>query len=294
MDSVKLNIADIIIEVETETANLTFTDDQAHKKFIVEDGTPHIKLFAHYGKLPNIKLGKLIFDSESVWKLYSSIDDDKVVFTLHSPPNAETPYSIAVIDKSFRKGEIYLSNSALPEESPSPNPLNYPLDELIMLSILSKGYGIILHSACVSDNGRGMLFTGTSGAGKSTISAIWKNKDGVTVLTDERVIIKKENSRYVAYGTPWHGTAKIHSPEKTNLDGIFFIKHGKENNAKPLNKIDAVSRFIARAFPTYWDKEGMEFSLNFASAVVENVSCFELYFTPDDGVVDYVRSIKKQ
>lgn len=290
MNSVKLKIADIIIEALSETANLEFTDDQAHSKFIVKEGKPHIRLSAQYGTIPEIKLGDLIFDSESVWKLYS--DGNNMNFTFSSPPDAGEPYSIAVIDKDFTKGEIYLSDTALPEGCSAPNPLNYPLDELMMLSILSKGYGIILHSACVADGDRGMLFTGTSGAGKSTISGIWQGKKGVNVLTDERVIIRRKNGNFFAYGTPWHGTARIHSPGKIDLKGIYFIKHGEKNLAKPLNRIDAASSFIARGFPTYWDRKGMQFSLDFAAEVVESVPCYELAFKPDDEIIDYVRAIR--
>ncbi len=291
MNSVKLKIAGIIIEVVSDTANLAFTDDQAHIKFIVEDGEPHMRLTAHYGNLPQLNMGDMVFDSDSVWKLYS--DGKTMNFTFSSPPDAETPYCIAVINKDFTKGEIYLSDTAVPKECGAPNPLNYPLDELLMLSILSKGHGIILHSACISDEGEGMLFTGTSGAGKSTISEIWRGKDGVNVLTDERVIIKKEKGRFYAYGTPWHGTARIHSPGKAKLKGIYFIAHGSKNEAKELNRIDATSRFIARGFPTYWDKEGMQFSLDFASEVVESTPCFELAFKPDDEIIDYVRTNRK-
>jgi hypothetical protein len=234
-------------------------------------------------------LGQKIFDSGGVWKLYSN--DNKFIFTLSSPLDAPKPYSLAVLDRDFKKGEIYCTNLN-PSSTTIPGPLNYPMDELLMVNILSKGKGMLLHSNCVVDRGNGMLFTGTSGAGKSTMAEIWKGRDGVDVLTDERVVIRRENGKFFAYGTPWHGTAKIHSPEKALLKKIFFIKHGNENSAKLLNKTDAASRLVVRAFPTYWDAPGMKFTLDLATNIIENVPCYELPFLPDETVIDFVRRIE--
>ena len=288
MNSIKLKIADIIIQVCSENANVDFVEENASIRFIVKNGEPDLLLKAHYGEIPDIALGEEIFNSGGVWKLFSK--DNKFIFTLSSPPNAAKPYSIAIIDKDFKNGEIY--RAPLNSSSYIPNPLDYPIDEILMITILSKRKGLLLHSNCINDRGFGMLFTGTSGAGKSTMAEIWKGKDGIKVLTDERVIIRKENGSFFAYGTPWHETAKIHSPEKAVLKKIFFIRHGKENSAKLLDKIDAASRLMVRAFPTYWDPEGMNFTLGFASEIIEDIPCYELAFKPDEDIIDFVRGIK--
>lgn len=289
MESVKLKIGDIVIEVCSEEANLDFPEEQAHKRFVVEDGKPYLSLKAHYGKIPEISLGEKIFDSGGVWKLFSN--GNNFTFTLTSPPDALKPYSVAVLEKDFRNGEIYFAPID-PASSITPNPLNYPMDELLMVNILAMGKGVLLHSNCINDRGCGMLFTGTSGAGKSTMAEIWKGKEGVNILTDERVIIRRENGNFFAYGTPWHGTAMIHSPDRADLKKIFFIKHGKENSAKLLDKMDATSRFLVRAFPTYWNQKGMEFTLELASKVIENIPCYELAFKPDESIIEFVRNIK--
>ena len=105
-------------------------------------------------------------------------------------------------------------------------------------------------------------------------------------------IIRKENNRFYAYGTPWHSTAKIHSPDRAVLNKIFFITHGKENSARLLGKVDAISRLIIKTFPTYWDPEGMGFTLDFISQIVGNVPCYELPFKPDKNIIDFVRGIE--
>jgi len=289
MKSIKLKIADIIIEVWSEDSNLDFPEEQAHKRFLVEDGKPYLSLKTYYGEIPDISLGEEIFNSGGVWKLFSN--KNKFIFTLTSPLNAPKPYSIAVLDKDFKNGEIYLT-SLNPSSPYVPNPLNYPLDELLMVNILATGKGVLLHSNCINDRGSGMLFTGTSGAGKSTMALLWQGKSGVKVLTDERTVIRKENGKFFAYGTPWQGTARIHSPDRAALKKIFFIKHGEENSAKLLDKLDATSRLIVRAFPTYWNQEGMKFTVDFASEIIENIPCYELPFKPDDSVVEFVRGIE--
>jgi hypothetical protein len=62
---------------------------------------------------------------------------------------------------------------------------DYSLDKLLT----SKGI-YSLHASCASVNGKGIAFTGTSGAGKSTAAFVLMQK-GMPILTDERLFVYK-------------------------------------------------------------------------------------------------------
>jgi hypothetical protein len=166
------------------------------------------------------------------------------------------------------------------------------LGEIVMLSFLSRHRrGVILHACGVVDEGRGFLFCGVSGAGKSTMANIWKPTHA-TLLSDDRIIVRRMDGVLRMYGTPWHGDANVCDPGNAPLEKVFFIVHADRNYAKPISPIDAASRLLVRCFPPFWDKEGMEFVTNFLAEVAEEVPCYELGFVPDQSVVEFVRSME--
>jgi len=196
------------------------------------------------------------------------------------------PSRIAVLDSDFKSGDIYIEPS--PPSTVHSYPLDYPLDEVLMMNWLSRGWGIMMHACGVSDNGQSLIFSGTSGAGKSTVADIWKAEisklesrcikpsDNTILLSDDRVIIRKIDGRFFVFGTPWHGDSKVCSPEDAPLDKIFFLQQARENKVKKIDPIKAASRLIVCSFSPFWDKEGMEFTLNYCAELAQKIPCYEL------------------
>jgi hypothetical protein len=285
---VKIGIAGVVISVIPEGAFPGFGFDDAYRSFITED-EPEVILRLHYGKLTNdCNLGEKIFDSGSTWSFHRR--NGKYLLRISYSDENSIPNKIAMLEPDFRSGEIHISDHWSNKPIPS-NPLLYPLCELLMINLLSQGRGILTHSCGIDNNGKGMLFVGESGAGKSTLCNLWKGKKGVTVLSDDRIIVRKMGGRFWMYGTPWHGDAKVCSPERAPLEKIFFLKHAKMNEVKKIERIAAASKLLVCSFPTFWDKKGMEFTLGFIDELTREVPCYELSFVPDERVLDLVKSI---
>jgi hypothetical protein len=221
-----------------------------------------------------------------LWKVWRSPEEGSFAFSLHEVLTDNSPYRVAVADDSIRKIEIFDTGS----DAEAISPLEYPLDELIICSHLNiNRIGMLLHSALISLGGRGYLFAGPSGSGKSTLSELWSTREGAEVLTDERVIIREREGALWAFGTPWHGTAGIHKNKGNMLGGIFFLKHADRNRIMRLSAIDAANRLMVRCFPTFWNREGMRFVLDFCARIAGEIGCYELGFVPDASAVDFIR-----
>lgn len=259
---------------------------------------PEIQLCVRVDRVSSIPSGEVLFQSEGVWELRSSNDGYAIIV---SPPGHRyRPKWIVSLKQDFRSGEALL---CVPE--PNPNtvesasrssrpvvlPLDYPFDQILVASYLARGMGAILHACGVVDEGKGILFCGVSGAGKSTMANIWK-PTYATLLSDDRIIVRRMDGVFRMYGTPWHGDANVCDPGNAPLEKVFFIVHADRNYAKPISPIDAASRLLVRCFPPFWDKDGMEFVTNFLAEVAEEVPCYELGFVPDQSVVEFVRSIE--
>jgi hypothetical protein len=167
----------------------------------------------------------------------------------------------------------------------------YPMDMLLMIQLLGQSGGFLFHAAGVIHEGKAILFVGRSGAGKSTISKLWLTRPGVTLLNDDRVIVRRWQGQYQAFGNPWHGEVSAVSSDSAPLERIYLLKHGPQNCVTALKPVEAVSRLLSCSFPTYWDAQGMEISLGHLEKLIHSVPCFELAFLPDERVLDFVQCL---
>lgn len=284
----KLRIADIVISVISEDKKQKFGVDGPYKYFVT-DGKPDISFYTHYGYIPKSKLGKKIFDTGTTWSLYQN--NGRHILKTYS--------KVIILESDFKSGDIYIRTQGAKRKVGYP--LNYPLDEVLMINLLAQERGVMIHSCGVSSKGEGLLFAGTSQMGKSTMANLWKKSkvqvaetrsqgQKITIFSDDRVIIQKMYRRFWIYGTPWHGDAKVCSPERAPLKKIFFLKHAKKNSVKKIEPLDAASRLIVCSFPTFWDKKGMEFTLKFCSELAQKIPCYELGFFPNNSVLDFIKN----
>ena len=129
---------------------------------------------------------------------------------------------------------------------------------------------------------------GFRGAGKSTLARMWDQENGVDVLSDDRIIVRKKRRHFWMYGTPWHGDARLASPRGVRLERIFFIRHGQNNSIKKINGIDPVSQLLTCSFPPYWDPQGMASTLELFTNLTARVPCQELAFKPEESAINYI------
>ena len=285
-----VRIADIVLAISSEHAPHTIDLDEAYRGFL-DEGQPEVSIDAYFGGLPDLTLRDedRVFDSQSLWSLYRT--GGRHVFVLRWPAGGGCPYRIAVFDEPLRSGEIH-SRLPSPRATPAgllPNPLEYPLSEILMISLLARGRGLMVHACGIDDGGRGYLFAGNSTHGKTTMARLWANT--ACVLNDDRIILRRREGRLWMYGTPWHGDLRTASSRGVPLERILILRHAGTHDLEPLGGVAAVSHFLARCFPPFWDREGMTFSLEFASELMASVPCHVLGFRPNPDVVDFVRGL---
>jgi hypothetical protein len=249
------------------------------------DAGADITLTVHCEKRPSFHKKERIFDSGQTWALLRC--KGKFVLQKGALVSDSPPDTFLVLEPGFRSGDLYLPDDL---EIRADDPLPYPLNQLLMILLLSRGKGLLLHACGISDNGTGCLYAGNSGHGKSTMAKLW-HEQGTLVLNDDRIVIREKDGVLWMYGTPWHGDFKEHSTGGLPIQKVFFLSQGNCNTVYPKHGAEAVSMLLTRSFPPLWDKEGMAFTMCFCHRLVEKIPCYELSFVPDSRVVDFVRSI---
>lgn len=93
--------------------------------------------------------------------------------------------------------------------------------------------GLLLHCAAVVRNGKGFVFPGVSGSGKSTVAGICRDA-GCLVLSDEMAMIRQVGTKWLVFGTPFHGDLGTAANDHAQIAGLFFLKKSK------LDRLDAL------------------------------------------------------
>jgi hypothetical protein len=258
--------------------------DTQLRDFVITDPICDLEFDVAYGGRFDSCPGELVFDSRGLWKLFRNSDG----FCLRLTTNfiGTLPYKEVTVAPDFRSGRIEMSREYF-AQGHAVNPLEYPLDELLWIHRLSMGEGVEIHGCgVIAPDGRGLLLTGHSGAGKSTSSRLWSRRSGARVLSDDRIILRREHGRIWMYGTPWHGDAGIAEADRAPLDGIFVLAHGDRNEVRPLGRTTASAELFARSFVPHHSADALTFILEFFSKVTDCVPCSEFSFVPDSTAVE--------
>ncbi|MBC8439141.1 MAG: hypothetical protein H8D87_05610 [Deltaproteobacteria bacterium] len=179
---------------------------------------------------------KTVLD-DGTWKI--SISDSICIYRYNSEEWSPIPYSVTnMFDKEHSHGKIYFSgiNRKQYGNLRLASLTGLATDQILMSKLLADRNGFLFHSNGVSLSGKTLLFTGKSGAGKSTISGLIK-KNGGKIFCDDRIIMQKDNADFFASGSWIHPGVTSASLYTEKVDAVFFIEQADHNMITPITKI---------------------------------------------------------
>jgi hypothetical protein len=264
--------------------------DPEHKPFVVSGDASQacdVELDISWATQLSLPAAAPCFNSGGLWSAHTHPIGTQFYFS--SPTLGNRPYKAAWFDPTFSRGHIVLNRSLLRTDDEI-FPLEYPIDELALMHRLALGEGVELHALGLADrDGSGYLFVGHSGAGKSTTARLWMLEDGVRLLSDDRIILRKHDGDFWMYGTPWHGDAGVAAQGRALLSSIFLLKQFPRDEIVAVAPAQAAAELFARAFVPHYLGDGIDFTLGFLKSVAQTVSCSTLRFTPTKSAVEAIR-----
>lgn len=292
MQKILLKIANFAFGIYSDRPLVSLYLEEVYDEFLCTD-EPLVRVYGHYSAFPDIQLSEKdkVFNSGTSWDVYKILDE-KTMFVIKTPLFNPQPYCIAIFNTDYRIGDVYYNISNLGEmfNDLLPHPLAFPLFHLLMISLLSNRYGVLIHACGIDDAGRGYLFPGSSTHGKTTMAQLWK--DEAVILNDDRIVLRENHGRFWIYGTPWHGEFDRVSSQGVPLEKVFFLRHARTNNTQLCEGGMAAAHLLKHCFFPQWDISGMNFILNFCAEIAEKIPCYELGFVPNNQIVDFVRCVK--
>ena len=174
-----------------------------------------------------------------------------------------------VIDESKYRPELY--------EDVTPEMIVYLESGWQFYTQLLKFNGLMLHASAVAMDGNAYLFSGPCGRGKSTHTRLWQSAFGeaASVFNDDKPALRRLDTGWFAYGTPWCGKENYQVNTKAPLAGICFIERAPQNSIARLPNRDAVSRlFVQLLLPK--EREEAEKTLDLAGKLIDSTPTFLL------------------
>jgi hypothetical protein len=291
MRKYSLNIADYIISFESSGSGPDLIPENRFLRNISKDPASDLLITIHnnsfelpagaekvfHAPLVEEINGTMIKHGDNFWSVYKHRSDIyiKTIF----PQSKTGKEGLLKFSLTSRKWDLYLHKAGKETD-----PLEYPLDGLI-LYYLTVMYGdIMIHASGVNHSGNGYLFSGVSGKGKSTMARLW-DKSGTKVIHDDRLIIRKTTGSYFMHNTPVYNDDE---PRSAPLKKIFLIDHGLENKMIPVRGATAVSMVMANGIQHSWNKEIIAGMMGSLSVLCSYIPVYKLSFKPNRTIIDYI------
>jgi hypothetical protein len=162
-----------------------------------------------------------------------------------------------------------------------PNP--YSVDTVLRIVhslLLAPAGGLLLHASGGIRGGRGVLFSGVSGAGKTTIARLAPRD--VQLLTDEISYLRREADGFRVYGTPFSGELGIQGEDvSAPLAAIHLIEHGASNRFERVPEAEAVRRLMRNTLFFAQEKRLVADVFSTVCELARRVPVYRLEFLPD-------------
>ena len=178
-----------------------------------------------------------------------------------------------ICSKDYREGRLIIITSKMPE---------IVLDSALrlMFDLATAGKDTLcIHAAVVSCGGKGYLFLGPSGTGKSTHAQLWlKHFEGTELVNDDNPVVRGG----VVYGSPWSGKTPCYRNVSVPIGGIVMLSQAPYNKIRRLSGIEAYVDLAESVGGKVWDSRIAEGLHQAENKLASTVPMWHLECLPDE------------
>lgn len=156
--------------------------------------------------------------------------------------NGESPEFVLTVTDDDLKREKLLNAQIYPDcvyESTA-------LYRKLLFVLLEKYDAFFFHCSAIAIDGKAVIFTAKSGTGKSTHRRLWQENFGekVTVINDDKPIVRRINGTYYVCGTPWCGKENVGCNVKVPAKALCFLSRSQENSISAVGSQSVLAQLL--------------------------------------------------
>lgn len=171
------------------------------------------------------------------------------------------------------------------------------LSELLMVgfySHVSLKSTLLMHASAVEHKGKSVVFTASSGVGKTTQAELWVKYKDATILNGDKVFLKREDDGIHAWGSPWKGSSPYAENASAPLKAIVALEQAEENSIRKLEGFEVLEYVVPHVFFPSWDERCEQAVLTFLDQVLGETEVYLLKCRPDEEAVELLVSTIKE
>lgn len=291
MTGYSLKIADYTILFNGMTEGVRLQPSPSQKLFITDNDDYDLAINVFIGPVVVKEEASAVFrapyieeingmrtkKSDEFWTVYRL--GDYILVRTTCPVSKHYKEALLVIRPGEKSWDIIIDSS-----SPDIDPICYPVDGLLLYYLTALNNDIFIHGSGVNHKGKGYLFSGMSGTGKTTLAGLF-NRAGSEVIHDDRLIIRQINNSVFMYNTPVYEGDRH---RKAELSSIYSIDHGERNYSSRIGQSDAVATVMANCIQHHWDTGLIGKLTGAILRMINLVDVKKLRFVPDSTIISFI------
>lgn len=191
-----------------------------------------------------------------------------------------------VFDEGFRAGRLFAEGRISAQEFAMNNAL------MLLFAFASARFDALeMHASVVTRGGRGFLFLGRSGTGKSTHSSLWlKYLDGTSLLNDDNPVLRIVDGVVRVFGTPWSGKTPCYKNEDASVGAIVRLRQAPKNEIARLSLPQAYASVMSSCSGFRPIRALADAQHATIAAIAMQTPCYQLDCLPDEAAARLCQS----
>lgn len=233
-------------------------------------------------ELPDVEKTPLLVEEPEPGATKIALYDAGDNYYIEMAPYSEAPVSgYLLVGKDMRRASLMISarNAAAAQFA-----VNNSLMLIYAFATADK-MTLEMHSSVVVNEGRGYMFLGKSGTGKSTHSSLWlKYVPGSELLNDDNPIIRIGDDGIArVFGSPWSGKTPCYRNADAPVGAVVRIVQAPENVIFRYGVLESYASIYSSCSGFKADRAMSDGLHRTLEQLALNVPCYKLECLPDEG-----------